>query len=70
MRYEYLVQTVSASSWDNLEARGQAPQRTLNIGDVDAYVEMGWELWQVSALNESDPTGNNGFLLIYRRPKG
>jgi hypothetical protein len=67
MRYEYLVQTQGASSLDSLETLGAKLQRALNVGDVDAYIELGWELWQVSVLN--DASGNNGLILIYRRPK-
>ena len=67
MRYEYLVWTQGTSSLDNLETIGAKLQKALNVGEVDAYVEMGWELWQVKLLN--DASGNNGLIFIYRRPK-
>ena len=67
MRYEYLVRTVGTSSLENLEGVGEKLNRALNFGEVDAYVELGWELWQVLTLNDS--VGNNGLLLVYRRPR-
>lgn len=44
-------------------------QRSLNVGDVDAYTELGWELWRIETVYTGDPTGINGILFIYRRPK-
>ena len=67
MRYEYLVWTQGMSSMDNIENIGAKLRKTLNVGEVDAYIELGWELWQGRVLNDSG--GNNGFIFVYRRPK-
>ena len=67
MLYEYLVRTQGTSSMDNLEGVGAKLGKYLSGGEPDAYAELGWELWQVSLLN--DANGNNGLVIVYRRPK-
>ncbi len=65
MTYEYEVQTVGGSSFDNLERLGERLQEALNGAEASSRVGQGWELWQVDALN--DPQGINGLVLVYRR---
>ena len=67
MQYEYLVVTKSMSILNSLEEFGQSLQTTLNQ-EARAHTELGWELWDVKILNDSDG-GNNGFVYVYRRPK-
>lgn len=69
MCYEYLVRAIGGSSLDSLESSAERLQRALNGGEVDAYVELGWELWKIEILNSDEATGINGMLLVYRRPK-
>ena len=67
MVYEYEVQTVSGSSFDNLERLGERLQEALNGEDAAARMAQGWELSQVNTLN--DEHGINGLILVFRRPK-
>lgn len=67
MQYEYSVYTQGKSSWSFLEGFGGQLDELLNSAAVTNQVAQGWELWQVQTLN--DKQGNNGFILIFRRPK-
>jgi hypothetical protein len=66
VQHEYRVLMQGASSFRFLEGMGAALENLLNSHDVADYVAQGWELWQVNTLN--DKQGNNGFLLVFRRP--
>ena len=66
MQYEYSVYTQGKSSWSFLEGFGTQLDELLNSAAVADQVAQGWELWQVQILNDSQ--GNNGFILIFRRP--
>lgn len=67
MQYEYMVKSKGMSMWDDLEGFGETLQKMLNR-DGNAYDELGWELFQVMALTDSNG-GNNGLIYVYRRPK-
>jgi len=67
MVFEYQVTTVGGSAFDNLERFGERLEDALNSADAVNWMEQGWELWQVNALNDSQ--GINGVVVIYRRPK-
>ena len=67
MTYEYEVQTAGGSSFDNLERMGDRLQEVLNGDEAASRLASGWELWQISTLN--DHQGVNGMVLIYRRAK-
>lgn len=66
MSYQYKVETLGASSWDNLERLAEQLQELLDE-TAKRNERQGWELWQVNTLN--DKQGNNGFILIFRRPQ-
>jgi len=66
MQYEYSIYTQGKSSWSFLEGFGAQLNELLNSAAVTNQVAQGWELWQVQTLN--DKQGNNGFILIFRRP--
>ena len=65
--YEYLVVTKGMSLLNSLEDFGNSLESALNQ-EGNAHRELGWELWQVQILNNSD-WGNGGFVYVYRRPK-
>lgn len=67
MVYEFDVQTVSGSSFDNLERLGERLQDALGAEDSVSRMQAGWELWQVNSLH--DAQGINGLILTYRRAK-
>ncbi|BDI33946.1 hypothetical protein CCAX7_59970 [Capsulimonas corticalis] len=67
MIYEYEVQTLGGSAFDNLEAIGDRLQGLLNGDDTASRIAAGWETWQVNTLN--DHQGVNGLVVVYRREK-
>lgn len=66
MSYEYKVYTQGMSVWSFLEAYANVLDETLNGEAVRGLESQGWELFQVNTLN--DKNGNNGFILVFRRP--
>lgn len=66
-KYEYMVRTKGMSSWDDIETFGSALEGALN-GEGNAHAELGWELWHLQILSDSD-MGNNGLVYVYRRPQ-
>jgi hypothetical protein len=66
VQYEYMVKTKGMSLFDDIEGFGKSLENALN-NEGNAYAELGWELWHVHILNDSD-FGNNGLLYVYRRP--
>ena len=66
MSYDYQVQTIGGSSFDNLEQVGDNLQQAFVNKDTLSLLAQGWELWQVTVLQASEV---NGLILVYRRPK-
>ena len=67
MNYEYHVLSRGLSSFlTSLETFADVLQQFLNDSEVINLTVNGWELWQIQTL--SDRQGNNGFLLILRKP--
>ena len=67
MVYQYRVLSRGISSFlTNLETFADVLQQFLEDPEVVNLMRSGWELWQTQTL--SDRQGNNGFLLIFRRP--
>ena len=67
MNYEYRVLSRGLSSFlTNLETFADVLQQFLNDSEVINLTVNGWELWQIQTL--SDRQGNNGFLLVLRKP--
>ena len=64
-QYQYQLQTLSGSSFDNLESVSERVQDSLNGPEVADKISEGWELWQISNLHGPHV---NGTILIYRRP--
>lgn len=68
MNYEYFVYPIGGSVMQSLEETGEMLEEALNHPEMAAHVELGWELWQVNTLTDGSG-GNNGVLLIFRKPK-
>ena len=66
MNYQYHLVTQGVSSWSFLEAHANVLAELLNGEKVRGLEADGWELFQVNTLNDKE--GNNGFILIFRRP--
>ncbi len=64
--YSYKILTQGESSWSFLEGMAERLEEFLNSEEPQSLQRSGWELWQTSVLN--DKQGNNGFMLLFRRP--
>ena len=64
--YQFKVLCQGESSWSLLEGMTGRLEELLNSDEARALQRDGWELWQTSVLN--DKQGNNGFMLMFRRP--
>lgn len=64
--YRYKVLAQGDSSWSFLEGMANRLEELMNSEESRALQRSGWELWQTSVLN--DKQGNNGFMLMFRRP--
>jgi len=65
-RYQFKVLSQGASSWSNLESLSEGLEELLNSLAAIDLQNQGFELWQTQVLN--DRQGNNGFMLLFRRP--
>ena len=50
----------------NLKTFADILQQFQGVAEVTDLTQSGWELWQIQTLSEKQ--GNNGFLLVLRRP--
>ncbi|BCM93790.1 hypothetical protein IAD21_05681 [Abditibacteriota bacterium] len=66
--YHFKILTQGESSWSFLEGMAERLENFINSDESRALQRSGWELWQTSVLN--DKQGNNGFMLLFRRPIG
>ncbi|RYX82345.1 hypothetical protein EON83_19810 [bacterium] len=66
--YRFKILTQGESSWSFLEGMAERLEVFINSDESQALQRSGWELWQTSVLN--DKQGNNGFMLLFRRPIG
>lgn len=67
MAYDFKVLAVGTSSWSFLEGVAAHLEQILGEAQVQELQNQSYELWQVNTLN--DKQGNNGFILLFRRPR-
>ncbi len=64
--YQFKILTQGESSWSFLEGMAERLETFGNSDESRELQRSGWELWQTNVLN--DKQGNNGFMLVFRRP--